>query len=519
MFVFSPRRLLLAQIHALASQEGVHSSFLMIGGRGTGKRFIARTAAQELSLNLVELNLATVGGLARGAANPEAVLGKEIESALSAVVEDKGALLYLSNLERTEMSLHSAVHRAVSARTYVSSSGVLKLMPFDCVVIGGYQTGDAEIAHVPLDGWMLSAFSERETLDLQDLKDELSEFVHNLSKERGLEVRCAVSGQWLVELAIGTGDGLEGLRRWHGKIMTSEEGIQEITEKHFLEASVIEIGYLASRVKYRGRVVSEEFVGQWIAQFPEALRGLAVHIFREIATKYFIDSEQYFVALQSLVERCGIPANGRVRFCRWQHSGRSAPSVAHHIKNLAAWRALVEVDASRSDREWPRPDDLPGRILFVDDFVGSGRTLSRLWDGGSNSIIARLSRVYPRVRIYILIVAGYEIAIQKIKEIARKSGANVEVHAGILLTERDRCFSEVSRIFPREHARDQMRIFCESLAQKKFPALESSDRLGFNGIGALTVFPDTVPNNTLPPIWFTQSSWRPLFPASGLLPT
>jgi hypothetical protein len=82
--------------------------------------------------------------------------------------------------------------------------------------------------------------------------------------------------------------------------------------------------------------------------------------------------------------------------------------------------------------------------------------------------------------------------------------------------EEDRCFSNNSRIFPDPEEREGFQRFCIEVASKYFPGLKGENRIGFNGVASLVVFADTVPNNSLPILWYDSSKWKPLFPASGL---
>jgi hypothetical protein len=85
-----------------------------------------------------------------------------------------------------------------------------------------------------------------------------------------------------------------------------------------------------------------------------------------------------------------------------------------------------------------------------------------------------------------------------------------------LFKDEDRCFVKGSRVFPDAALSDRVRQFCIQTAEKHYPSLPPNMRLGHNQLGALAVFFDTVPNNSLPILWHDEGTWQPLFPASGL---
>jgi hypothetical protein len=60
-----------------------------------------------------------------------------------------------------------------------------------------------------------------------------------------------------------------------------------------------------------------------------------------------------------------------------------------------------------------------------------------------------------------------------------------------------------------------MKSFCETVG--KDYGFHPKLWLGYEDSQALIVFPDTVPNNSLPILWHDQGRWKPLLPASGIL--
>lgn len=191
--------------------------------------------------------------------------------------------------------------------------------------------------------------------------------------------------------------------------------------------------------------------------------------------------------------------------------------VAHDLKNQGRWRPLPEIDLGQDQADWPDLSSSGGDpwILVADDFVGSGKTLLRLFEA-PRSPVERLLAAYHQIPIRLLIVAGFHCGLREVQSALLPYRDRVELIVSCLFKEEDRCFVPGSRIFSDPAQSERVRSFCLEVAKEHYPALPASMRLGHGEIGALAVFFDTVPNNSLPILWHDEGTWLPLFPASGL---
>lgn len=117
-----------------------------------------------------------------------------------------------------------------------------------------------------------------------------------------------------------------------------------------------------------------------------------------------------------------------------------------------------------------------------------------------------------KLHIVYATVAGFESGLRSIENAfpGVLSVSSVRTYSAA-----DKAFSEDNNIF--ETAADRIRA--RDIAQRFGAQLEKNQPLGFEDSQALVVFPDNVPNNTLP-ILYKEGQlqnghlWRPLFPRS-----
>jgi len=226
---------------------------------------------------------------------------------------------------------------------------------------------------------------------------------------------------------------------------------------------------------------------------------------------------KYHRALDILIHDSRIPKGSPVTFCRWQSTGRSVPRISHSIKNQAKWRPTEDLDILNLKKDTNVKGTHDNHLfILIDDFVGTGRTIVTLINSES-SPIKKLLLKYDKSQLYILIAVGFEHGIREIKRALKQFGDRVTLSVAQLFTFQDCCFADSSSILIDKDQRDQLKSFCLKVAQEYYPFLSKDMWLGFGSLGALVVFFDTVPNNSLPIIWHDESKWNPLFPASGLL--
>ena len=152
-------------------------------------------------------------------------------------------------------------------------------------------------------------------------------------------------------------------------------------------------------------------------------------------------------------------------------------------------------------------------IVVVDDFVGSGQSGAA---DVSNNILP-LFREYiaePGHRALLLYAAivGYERGLERIIEALSTDGSVVCYR---YLSETDKAFSPENNLFETVDQRLRARDIAANIGS----SLEKNHPLGWEDSQGLIVFPESVPNNTLPILWkvgakYKGRPWTPLFPRS-----
>jgi hypothetical protein len=187
----------------------------------------------------------------------------------------------------------------------------------------------------------------------------------------------------------------------------------------------------------------------------------------------------------------------------------------HDLKTHQKLRVMPHLDLTTQPDNWPQFGPKPPSVfIVVDDFVGTGGTLCSLWEDEPKRLVRLLER-YPGSRAVVLAVAALDDGVRKVREsLCRHCPGRAQFLVGTEFDEGDRCFSEASRAVPRPEQRTQLRQFCEETGIRLFPKGKKF-WFGYEDSQSLVVFPNTVPNNSLPILWHDEGGWVPLFPASG----
>jgi hypothetical protein len=498
-----------------ASLGNPPSTFLY-GPSGSGRRMAVQALAEQLRLELVEVNVGGAPHLVRQAlfgldspSGSDGVLGG-VESA------DETIVLYLSGLESVDPTLHQELHRVVSAGKYVDGSGQTASVFPGAWIVGGLEVvgNGRKSVHVDQQHWLCTAFRHSFAVSVCDDPKSLWQIFVSTAEEFGREIDAG-SRDEILALVRRAPDGLRAVKRWVTNACVGSESGVPISHEELLAQVFSELAPCLSGLKYRGEEVTLTAFSAWADQFGSQ-KSYALMIVRAIAESYFIDAREFHQALDAIIKGFNIQPFSRVVFCKWQAEGKSAPRIAHTLRTQANWRVEGEsVDLSQecpgSELDASEEYDL----IIVDDFVGSGDTLGALFDG-EDAPVARLLRALPRARLRVGVIAGFIGALQRVMELGSEFGDRVHIVPARVLDEADRCFTEESRICVGSNEQEELKSFCLGAAKSYFPGLRSKHRLGFNGVGALVVFGDTVPNNSLPILWHDTDKWRPLFPASGL---
>ena len=186
-----------------------------------------------------------------------------------------------------------------------------------------------------------------------------------------------------------------------------------------------------------------------------------------------------------------------VFFCSMSpSSGKSSDSIMRKVRDIA------KLDSKKYDSKFLYLRDLDDLkndnkhkiIIFVDDFIGSGSTISRLW-----SIMQNWHN--DSHEYYIGVILGYKNIIEQIEEDYPFKIMCAEEP----LLENSRVFNPINSTFTNKE-KNILKKYCRKIESRL------KHRYGYNNTQSLVIFYENAPNNTIPILHHMIKNWHPLFP-------
>jgi len=246
---------------------------------------------------------------------PEAVLSRLIgsrEQALNAesIGTAPGALgtlgptlVFLSMLEGMSLGLAQVIHEIVTARRYTDLAGRRWRISDDLWMVGSYTYSRAAL--IAPDHWLISAFERRFEIRAANEPDEIVVIADSIASQLGGSLLLDDAAKAIIGTVIGTNTQLHLLRRLL-EIAVEQSNGEAIGTVQLRRALVESSAWLLARVPYQGREIELSLFERWLDQFPDELRPVASHLVRQIAERYYIGQQDYFLAIDWLLRTAAI---------------------------------------------------------------------------------------------------------------------------------------------------------------------------------------------------------------------
>lgn len=279
---------------------------------------------------------------------------------------------------------------------------------------------------------------------------------------------------------------------------------------------------VSQRLVFCGRQKDVADIRSWLRQFDDDARiEVAFLLLKRLADKGFINEGTKSLTLAKLDEmvRARRLAVGKKawKIERGRLDNLCLTYVDSELKSGAATarelRSMMRPGKSAAANDisgWMRSHiDADPMVVIVDDFAGTGTTLAKGLTRFKHQIDPTTwQRYLDDERISVFVMFAFPEAVDHV----RKQCPGIHVVAATVLGDEVRACVEESAIFKDEAELRFARDVLLQVGRELYPDAP----LGFGDLGALVMFHNAAPNNTLPIFWSNgrvgERPWKPLFP-------
>jgi len=274
------------------------------------------------------------------------------------------------------------------------------------------------------------------------------------------------------------------------------------------EQAMIKIGNLLPRLKH---AVSPVHLIEWLENFDVDELDSAIDL---LSVFEYIPFKEFMLRLNDLLNEVfkTIPnINDKIIIFPYGKVGKSGTLVTYPLKNTTAFKRREKVITLTHDYEKIKNPKSFRHIIFLDDFIGSGKTFVKEFskDKSVRKWIHdnRIANIY--ILSTIIMTEGRDYILGKFPH------HNIKIHSEERNKIFDKTLSPLSIIGDPDKIKLITKKHGDSIPVFNFPPYSAS--MGFDSSESLVSYFHCTPNNTLPIIWGKTKDWKPLFPREAHL--
>lgn len=374
----------------------------------------------------------------------------------------------------------------------------------------------------------LPADDRATTTDLRRACDRLTRrgVLKSQASGTGIVIALPIFREWMGPNAVTRllpqwSEYKEALRRERQLASEGSESPPEPTEPATFPIAEDAILAVAQHLMYCGKQKDVAEIRSWLRQFDDDGRiEMAFHLLQRVTDKGFFNEGAKVLGLQRLkqmvqAKRLSVGAGSwtvvreRLDNLALGYLDSEHKSGATTTRELQKILRPGKIGPAVSLDPWMRAHvDADAMVVIADDFAGTGQTLVEGLKKFRAKVDSALwARFIEENRLAVYVMFAFPEALES----AHQEFPGLDIVAATVLGDELRACDEMAGIF----SNDDERRFAEQVLLQIGRELSPSAPLGHGGMGALVVFHNTTPNNTLPIFWCSgtvgERPWKALF--------